>query len=569
MKIKKIVSLMGALFLFFLCVFPLQVLAASCPNCGKALKLQVQSAATCTGSGIQNLVCLNCGYMEEKNVPPLGHSYSKSTEATCTKGGRAYYTCKRCGDRYEGETGPLGHKFARTTVDPTCTEDGEDVSKCLRCGLRKVTVLPATGHSFELLETPATCTENGEIRNTCAICGETEIEVLPATGHTLRLQKKPATCTEDGEQFGTCTVCGEAVLESIPATGHDYQRQETPATCTKGGIRTDTCTRCGDTVNETIPAMGHSFGEWITTKKPTLFQAGYEERTCIRCGEPEGRELPKKKLKQNPGAIAAITGGAIAIISAIAFAVKKTAATAAAEAAKASFFGFPTLELKKLLLYVVENERNNAFLKHLGNRPYLDIKTVTYGDAAALADTAKEEKPDLILLSCSDVAALQQLLTQISAGYEDADYAVIDETGCLEAALSAMQDSGTIMSFASCMDKDERKIVKLILPLYKPDRSASNWVENATLVTDALGLPIISLLMRAYIVGDDVVTIVKNRQMDALDTADIISDAACLLGLDTLASIAELLLVGSEQKERLEDKKELSESLKKEKENNH
>jgi len=45
--------------------------------------------------------------------------------------------------------------------------------------------------------------------------------------------------------------------------------------------------------------------------------------------------------------------------------------------------------------------------------------------------------------------------------------------------------------------------------------------------------------------------------MGTADAADLVNDVAGLFGLDVLANIAEVLRVGADQKDRLDDKKEL------------
>ena len=39
-------------------------------------------------------------------------------------------------------------------------------------------------------------------------------------------------------------------------------------------------------------ALGHDFGDWVVTKEPTADKAGYQARTCSRCGAEEVERIP-------------------------------------------------------------------------------------------------------------------------------------------------------------------------------------------------------------------------------------------------------------------------------------
>ncbi|MCQ2558142.1 MAG: hypothetical protein MJ135_03375 [Oscillospiraceae bacterium] len=520
MKLKKILPLLCAVLFLSIPLLSVPAHAAGCPVCGGSMTTGGYPAS-CEEEGFTYGTCNSCGYSYERPVPATGHSYKTSTSASCTKGGVTNYICTRCGKGYEENSGPLGHNYKKTVTDPTCTEDGEELIACSRCGQQQKKLLPALGHDYE-----------------------TE-EVLP-------------TCTAEGSRSSTCKTCGDTSAEILPALGHSYKAEETPATCTADGLRTATCSECGDVAEEALPAPGHRFGDWALVTAPTLFREGLEERHCSECSASETNTLPKKSPSQSPGAIAIISAAAVSLVAGIAFAVKKAAAASAAAAAASASLPYITLVMKSLLLCLQENETNKAFIEELARRPYLDLKTVPYGDEAALAEMAADEKPDLILFSADASAQLSRLTEAVTAAYKDADFAVIDEAGTIGAELAAMKEAGQIMSFASAADSSEKKIVNLILPLYKPDRNSSNWAENATLITDALGLPIISILLNTYVVGGDIVEVVKNRGMGMMDAADIVNDAAALLGLDTLSNIAEVLRIGSDQHARLADNKQLN-----------
>lgn len=79
-----------------------------------------------------------------------------------------------------------------------------------------------------------------------------------------KVAAKAATCTTDGwNEYYVCSRCGVCVdanggLSAIPVTS----------------------------------ALGHDFGDWVVTKEPTADKAGYQARTCSRCGAEEVERIP-------------------------------------------------------------------------------------------------------------------------------------------------------------------------------------------------------------------------------------------------------------------------------------
>lgn len=73
------------------------------------------------------------------------------------------------------------------------------------------------------------------------------------------------------------------------------------ATCTADGWNEHyVCSHCGICVDKegalaeipTTSALGHDFGDWVVTKEPTADKAGYQTRTCSRCGAEEVERIP-------------------------------------------------------------------------------------------------------------------------------------------------------------------------------------------------------------------------------------------------------------------------------------
>lgn len=131
-------------------------------------KTVIETAATCTETGLEKIICADCGELiEEKEIAidPDNHNFGEWTvtkEVTCTADGEETRTCKREGCTHS-ETRPIKahHSWDDGTVtkEATCTEDGEKTYKCSRCDETKTENIPAH-HTF--------------IAGGCDICGAYE-----------------------------------------------------------------------------------------------------------------------------------------------------------------------------------------------------------------------------------------------------------------------------------------------------------------------------------------------------------------------------------------------------------
>ena len=247
---------------------------------------QIIREATCTETGLMNILCGRCGEVIEENVeiPMIPHEEEvRVEEPTCTEPGYLVTVCSVCETELGREVDPdhpeaLGHEEGAPvmTKPATCQEEGTQEIYCVRCEelIRTETIekLPHT----EVTETiDPTCTEDGAIIVTCSVCGE-ELSrtVLPATGHVEAAEPVivPPTCVDDGKIQIVCSVCGtvlsEVVDEDHPATGiHTPGEPEIiEPTATEDGSITIKCSVCGEVLSiETIPATGE---ETTDTSEP-------------------------------------------------------------------------------------------------------------------------------------------------------------------------------------------------------------------------------------------------------------------------------------------------------------
>lgn len=206
-------------------------------------------APTCDKKGYEHGMCLNCGFVTEKELPALGHDIVNipAKAATCLeKGNEAGYYCKRDGCAYAKEAkeiAALGHddKTDKSVIKgyaPTCTAKGlSDGAKCLRCETitTKQTELAAYDHVYngvqysETVTTTKTCKDAGSIgfvAHECYYCDEAVIdgfEYIPAHKYPTTWTKKEASCESEGYEFRLCENCGlEQKKEgsTVKATGH-------------------------------------------------------------------------------------------------------------------------------------------------------------------------------------------------------------------------------------------------------------------------------------------------------------------------------------------------------------
>jgi hypothetical protein len=94
-----------------------------------------------------------CGEEYRDSYTPLAeHRYKvvNRIEPTCKKTGKVEEICEVCGQKQSKEIPALGHDFSKWTESkhPTCTENGEEQRQCQRCGEIEKKSVNKTGHSF-------------------------------------------------------------------------------------------------------------------------------------------------------------------------------------------------------------------------------------------------------------------------------------------------------------------------------------------------------------------------------------------------------------------------------------
>lgn len=543
------------------------VAVGPCP--GHLIKEYITSytVSNCIQQAEYILVCDTCGDPPDYAsnpvyYEPLGnHEYAEQTaarvEPTCTTNGNRHLICQVCKNAKDEPIAALGHNNTLTgTVEATCTENGRRDYRCTRCGNTSNETIPALGHDFpddepQLVvgtDSPATyieptCTEEGSSTVACTRCGLTNSTPIPALGHDYQPSAQEATCTEEGFDLQICTRCGDEQGERFPALGHDMTLTATKeATCTQDGSKTYSCARCGETTVETLPATGHTFPEdWVIEKKATPFAEGLQSHECELCGETETEVIPKTSLLPVIIGGGAAAGGIAGILIAIAKkrAAKKAAKDAAWKAARQ--FGKPSIQVRNVLM-VSEDEDFVAFMK---SKKLINTKTC---DAEELETGITDNEPNVIIMDINQSYTLEDwkaiAFEEVDREEQKFSFIVSDKVlPGIEPELEKLVEDGKIVGYAPKSANDNVKLVKLYLPVAKPELTTDEGLENIAMVADAFGIPLVSNIIGAYETTRDIKNTLKDSEGDLdVDSASIIvSDIATLLGLDTVASVVGLV----------------------------
>ena len=252
--------------------------------------------ASCTATGIDRRVCVDCGKSEYIVSDKLAHVYNDDnaviTDPTCVTEGKISNTCTVCGKTDVVGTIPATGKHTPVEIPETDTMSAGE--KCSVCGtILKEPVKKADCEHKNLVpidEVPATCTSTGlSVGLKCGDCGKV-IEaqtVTPKLDHTVvEIPAKEATCTATGLTAGEeCSVCHTVLKaqETVKAAGH--KAVEVPAveaTCTSTGLTAgEKCSVCNEVLKaqETVPMKDH-----------TVVEIPVKEATCTATGLTAGEE---------------------------------------------------------------------------------------------------------------------------------------------------------------------------------------------------------------------------------------------------------------------------------------
>ena len=296
---------------------------------GHTLVDEITQEPTCQNTGLKNVVCSVCGYVDETGVevPKIAHNYSvlnsEKVEATCEdEGQEAVYKCATCDLTIGGETIPAkGHNYvSKVTKYPSCSVEGERKFTCSHCGDTYTETIARSEHNAqpavkdESSYVAPTCTEDGQydMVSRCSRCDaevSRETVTVDATGHkpgaVVQENVVPATCTDEGSHDDVvyCTLCTDAEHNPTeisrtpvtdPALDHDYDLEiaenvtviDEP-TCSTEGLAKVKCSRC-DAVKENVvlEKLPHTPGDEARENEiPATCTVNGSYDLVVRCSE--------------------------------------------------------------------------------------------------------------------------------------------------------------------------------------------------------------------------------------------------------------------------------------------
>ncbi|MBR2577300.1 MAG: hypothetical protein IKE38_00055, partial [Erysipelotrichaceae bacterium] len=489
----------------------------------------------------EHVHAINAGDMIRLECPNCHHvTYCMATSdcfPDCTNSATCVVACQECGLDFIATIPALGHDFSIvvSNTKATCTKDGFQMLECSRCGTTQGVPIPALGHKYKSKVTKeATCTVDGEKTYTCSRCGNSYTKAIPALGHDIDLEEKEATCTEDGYKKGTCKRCGEVINEIYPDLGHDIEEYtviEEP-TCTEDGLKEGVCNRCNETVQESIEKLGHVFPEeWTIDKDPGFFHEGLKSKTCDVCGEKISEAIPKKSIL--PLVIGGL--GGLSILGMILYLLRKTGRLGRKLAEKIGKEAIkPSFETKTILA----STKDEKLVELLKKQSYLKIVNGEYAD---IAKDFEENGADLVICDVLSEERLDEIVKmKKDEKLQDGSFGLVvsqEILGTKKKKLDKLAKDKQIISYVPFGKADYSALVKLILPVLKPDIKSDESLDNLGKIADAMGIPFISTLVNVYTSGKDIKETLEEGELGVSETAAIIGDIASILGLDKLADV--------------------------------
>ncbi|MBO7677580.1 MAG: hypothetical protein J6S49_08705, partial [Erysipelotrichaceae bacterium] len=195
---------------------------------------------------------------------------------------------------------------------------------------------------------------------------------------------------------------------------------------------------------------------------------------------------------------------------------------------------------------VVVCSKSEQLVNTLKDRHYLSVNQC---EAEDVDDAIIENKPDILISDINSEEELNELLAKKKAFEEDKekpDFAlglhVNDELlPSIKDRLSRLEADKQICGFAPYSASAYDVLVRLILPILKPDLKSDASLENLGKIADLLGIPGVSSVVGAFIAGRDIKSNLEEGELGVSGGAAIIGDIASILGFDKVAEVAGLV----------------------------
>ena len=190
---------------------------------------------------------------------------------------------------------------------------------------------------------------------------------------------------------------------------------------------------------------------------------------------------------------------------------------------------------------VVISSKNEKLIKALKARPYLAVKTC---EMDAIEEAIEENEPNILICDLNSEEQLDELLAKkdekfakVPLGLNVSD----DLLPTIKARLESLKDDKTVAGFVPFSAETYEALVRLILPILKPDLKSDESLSNIGQIADLLGIPGISTAIDLYTTGRDIKNNLEESELGVSQGAAIIGDIASIMGLDKVASIAGLV----------------------------
>lgn len=259
--------------------------------------------------------------------------------------------------------------------------------------------------------------------------------------------------------------------------------------------------------------------------------------------------------------IAKTTGGAAAAGKAVAGTAKaakaakaaktaktaKNAAKAADAAAKAKAVRDIELESKTVLLAVDNADLKDDLTTLLGEKKFVALKTLKLIHPERIIDTARKVDAKLVIIDTLKGETSQSFIYRVKAicaeSHEFKLAAVSNDayTSVKEDTFKSLKKEGYLVDYTSAGVSDNQKLVKLMLPVFKPEITVDNSAEFIGHVTDALGIPVVSTVVELFVNGKEIKQTLSSKSVDASDISTVVGNIASIFGLDAVEGVSKLI----------------------------
>ena len=198
----------------------------------------------------------------------------------------------------------------------------------------------------------------------------------------------------------------------------------------------------------------------------------------------------------------------------------------------------PSIEDKSVFV----DSKDEQLIKTLKGKSYLEVsRPDTEEDSADPDDQAVDSEPHLYICDVNDEDRLNDLIEKKKELLEKVPLGLVlpqELIDKIKEKLEKLKEDKQIIGYVPFDAEKNNVMIKLILPILKPDLKSEASLENIGKVCDLLGIEGVSTVISTFISGRDIKSTIEDGDLGFTGTATIISDVASILGMDTVASVA-------------------------------